>query len=304
MPLRRSIASLLSGYQLGPMSFWCIPNSNTINIMKIFKLFKVIERSASKGWRGTLESTRRLMGLYSKVLLCVYGSLAKGHCLAVYAMSREIIRLYRKSGPLFTGQYLKQVAFLLQWYVGGERSRPPNMKIYVSLTRSGIPRFIPPFYRKRIRDKSDPKVIQVVLSVCTLSRMILVPPRGGLRVNPATIHIPKFQLTEACKELCRKFVSSGFSMLSAYAPAYRTIPLKLGYSFKPMFTSGPNTYKDPVKESSVKGLEKWGSSKLTIYHTLPVDATALMTLFKPEDLSVLGSLWFADREIMVDSGTD
>ncbi|KAL6959005.1 hypothetical protein U1Q18_050036 [Sarracenia purpurea var. burkii] len=40
-------------------------------------------------------------------------------------------------------------------------------------------------------------------------------------------------------------------MLAAYAPAYREIPLKLGFHFRPMFTSGPNTYKNPVKESTV-----------------------------------------------------
>ena len=219
-------------------------------------------------------------------------------------MSREIIRLYRKSGPLFTGQYLKAVAFMLQWYVGGDRSQRPSMKTYVSLTRSGIPRFIPPYYRKILRRRSDPKVIQIVLSVCTLSRLMRVPPKGGLRINPKTIHIPGFKLTEDCWELCRKIVSSSFSVLAAYAPAYKDIPLKLGYSFKPMFSSGPNTYKDPQKESKFRNGELRGSSKLTVYHTLPVDASALLTLFKPEDLSVLGSFWFSDREVLPTSVYD
>jgi len=131
---------------------------------------------------------------------------------------------------------------------------------------------------------------------------MLVPPKGGLRVNPKTIHIPGFKLTEECQELCKKIVSSGFSILAAYAPA--DIALKLGYAFKPMFSSGPNTYKDPQKESKLSTGELCGSSKLTVYHTLPVDATALLTLFKPEDLSVLGSLWFSDREIYPISGYD
>jgi hypothetical protein len=276
----------------------------------LFNLFKIIERSASKGWRGTLESTRRLMGLYSKVLLCVFGDLTKGHCLAMYSMSRSIHRLYKKSGPLFTGQYLKQVAFLLQWYVGGEKDSRPKMKIFVSLTRSGIPRIIPPFYRKILRRQADPKVIQIILSVCTLSRIILINPKG-LLVNPSTIHIRNFQLSDACKELCKKLVSSGFSMISAYAPAYKEIPLSLGYAFKPMFTSGPNTYKNPLKESSVKLADPVQFDKkskrrktLTIYHTLPIDATGLMTIFKPEDLANLGSYWFSDRDITPSSGYD
>ncbi|KAL6954283.1 hypothetical protein U1Q18_043932 [Sarracenia purpurea var. burkii] len=136
--------------------------------------------------------------------------------------------------------------------------------------------------------------------------MILVPPKGGMKVNPSTIHIPGFQLEQPAKDLCVRLLTSGFSMLAAYAPAYREIPLKLGFHFRPMFTSGPNTYKNPVKESTVvlRDKELNDSSRITIYHTLPIDATALLTLFKPEDLSVIGSLWFSDREIMVDSGYD
>ncbi len=43
---------------------------------------------------------------------------------------------------------------------------------------------------------------------------------------------------------------------------------------------------------------------MTIYHTLPIDSTALMTLFKPESLASLGSFWFADREVYPTSGWD
>ncbi|CAK9143603.1 unnamed protein product [Ilex paraguariensis] len=59
----------------------------------------------------------------------------------------------------------------------------------------------------------------------------------------------------------------------------------------PTFTSGPNTYKDYRKESCVKLrdgkplVEKWRKFQMTIYHSLPVDASALLTLFKPEDLA-------------------
>lgn len=224
-------------------------------------------------------------------------------------MSREIIRIYRRSGPLFTGQYLKQVAFLLMWYVGGDQSVRPKMSTYVSLTRSGIPRFIPPAYRKIIRSGSDPRVIQVVLSICALSRIIRVIPKRGLRVNPSTIHIPGFQLGEPAKQLCVKLLTSSWSVLSAYAPAYRKIPLRLGFSFRPTFTSGPNTYKDYRKESSIelrngKGEINREKLNMTLYHSLPIDASALLTLFKPEQLSVIGSLWYHDREVMVDSGYD
>lgn len=228
--------------------------------------------------------------------------LAKGHCLAVYSMSKEIIRLYRKSGPLFTGQYLKTVAFMLQWYVGGDRTQRPSMKTYVSLTRSGLPRFIPPFYRKRLRKDYDPYVIQVVLSVCTLHRMMRVPPKGGLRIDPTTIHIPGFKLKEEGWDICRWISTKGYTLLARYVPSFPNIPLKMGYSFKPMFSSGPNTYKDPCKESKIRTSEVKGGSKLTVYHTLPMDAAALSLLFKPEQTLALGSMWFYDRLVFGGDG--
>lgn len=140
-------------------------------------------------------------------------------------MSREIIRLYRKSGPLFTGQYLKQVGFLLMWYTGGDRAQSPKMKTYVSLTRSGIPRIIPPMYRKLIRDGKDPLVVKVVLSVCTLWRLILVPPKGGIRMNPETIVSRGFRLADRTKEVCQMLASSAYSVLRVYAQGN---PLEVG----------------------------------------------------------------------------
>lgn len=136
---------------------------------------------------------------------------------------------------------------MLMWYVGGEKSHRPKLKTYVSLTRGGLP----PYYRKLIRGGNNPKVVQIVLSVCTLSRMILVPPKGGMRINPSTIHERGFQLGEKCKALCQELADFSFQFLSGYVPAYSQIPLRLGFYFKPMFTSGPNTYKRPSRESKV-----------------------------------------------------
>ncbi len=70
-----------------------------------------------------------------------------------------------------------------------------------------------------------------------------------MRISPKTIHHPNFQPSESCKRWCRKVLSSFFSVLQAYAPGYKDIPLDLGFSWEPVFTSGPNTYKDPQKES-------------------------------------------------------
>lgn len=64
----------------------------------------------------------------------------------MHAMAIEIVRLSKRSGLLFTGQYLKHVGLHLMWYWGGVPSEKSAMKTFVSLTRTGIPRFIPPFF--------------------------------------------------------------------------------------------------------------------------------------------------------------
>lgn len=141
-------------------------------------LFHIVERLGTRNWRSTLESTRRMLGLCNKAQLCVFGKLTKENCLAVYSMVRQIRVLYRTSGALFTGQYLKHVGLHLMWYWGGVPTEKAPMKTFVSLTRSGIPRFIPPYYRKIIRRRSNPYVVKLILSICSLSTMIIVSPKG------------------------------------------------------------------------------------------------------------------------------
>ncbi|CAK9175569.1 unnamed protein product, partial [Ilex paraguariensis] len=51
-------------------------------------------------------------------------------------------------------------------------------------------------------------------------------------------------------------------------------------------------------------MEKWRKFQLIIFYTLKVDASALLTLFKPKDPAVIGSLWFSDQEIIPDFGYD
>lgn len=100
----------------------------------------------------------------------------------------------------------------------------------MSLTRSGIPRFIPPQYRKMLR-QGNPDVIRIILSVCALSRLLKVTPRGLSRISPATIHQVNYQPGEPCKAWCKKILCTFFSVLAAYAPAYKKIPLDLGFFF-------------------------------------------------------------------------
>lgn len=160
----------------------CIINISQIN------LFKVLERQCSvRGWRSLLEQRRRLLGLFTRAQLCVFGKLSKEHCLATVHMVRRILFIYRKSNALFTAQYLKHVALHVMWYWGGDMSKKPSMKTFVSLKKSGIPTFIPPFSRRRLRERSNPLIVRKILTICTLSRLIVVWPKGK-KVYPKTIH--------------------------------------------------------------------------------------------------------------------
>ncbi|KAL0391322.1 UNVERIFIED_CONTAM: putative mitochondrial protein [Sesamum latifolium] len=208
-------------------------------------------------------------------------------------MSRFICRMYKRNGALFTAKYLKQVSQLVMWYVGSKDSGVPlpQLSLHMKLTRSGLPVVIPPMYRKLLRQK-DPRV---VLTITAFYRLM--------------------------KTWCKKLLSSGASMLKAYAPRYHEIPLELGFSWEPVFTSGPNTYKDPVKESALgagpwfqfwkghcrrrfgKADEKKGFG-MTIFHTLPIDATALMTLQKPERMLSVASLLYHPRVHLPTDGYD
>ncbi len=53
---------------------------------------------------------------------------------------------------------------LVMWYVGGKGSPRPALSMHMSLTKSGLPRIIPPLYRKMIRRGDDLRVVKTVLS--------------------------------------------------------------------------------------------------------------------------------------------
>ncbi|KAL2225302.1 UNVERIFIED_CONTAM: putative mitochondrial protein [Sesamum indicum] len=237
-------------------------------------------------------------------------------------MSRFICRMYKRNGALFTAKYLKQVSQLVMWYVGSKDSGVPlpQLSLHMKLTRSGLPVVIPPMYRKLLRQK-DPRVVRMVLTITAFYRLMKVGKRCWRRVAHETIHHPLFEPSYTTQTWCKKLLSSGASMLKAYAPRYHEIPLELGFSWEPVFTSGPNTYKDPVKESAL-GAGPWfqfwkghcrrrfgkaGEKKrfgMTIFHTLPIDATALMTLQKPERMLSVASLLYHPRVHLPTDGYD
>lgn len=84
--------------------------------------------------------------------------------------------------------------------------------------------------------------------------------------------------------------TSALKFLHRYCPGFDDQPLAhLGFDLRPSWSSGPNTiffYIFPLKDA--KGVDRsYPHRKLTLFHTLPVDATAAITL-------AAGGEWLSD----------
>lgn len=236
-----------------------------------------------------------MLGLFTKAQLCVFGKLTKEHCLASLHMVREIQRLHRRSSPLFLSQYLKTVSLHVMRYWAGEKGVDQPMKVYVSLTRCGIPRIIPPFSRKRLRMRSNPLIVKFIFTICTLYRFILVRPKGSL-IDPSTIQVDGYTCAGDAKEVCLQIVDNLVPFLKSYTRGlYSKVPLHLGFRYRPILTSGPNTSLFKMGRDSVFSAESAGGAQPSTWHTLPLDASALYCSFELETLATIGSVLFKDR---------
>lgn len=119
-----------------------------------------------------------MMGFLNGILLVVADGLTKESCIALYLYTKEVRRLYTKSGPLFTALYLKQCSSSLQMAYGGDKRSPERLAVPVW---SGFPRIIPSFVRHKMYKRNDTADILVKcwLSLFSLARIILVAKRVG-----------------------------------------------------------------------------------------------------------------------------
>lgn len=142
-------------------------------------LLSEFSTSDRKRRRGTVESTRRLSGLFMKGKKAVTGHLTKENCIAAYLLIYSIRQLGRKGGWLHASLYLKTASSCLMAYYGGHRRfvlapRP----ISVSLTRCGLPSHPTEFRKMRIRDENADRLVRLYLSWFSLSKLRLLVKRG------------------------------------------------------------------------------------------------------------------------------
>lgn len=69
----------------------------------------------------------------------------------------------------------------------------------------------------------------------------------------------------------------------------------------PSWSSGPNSHMTPGKDTHEVFCD-YGFSRLTLWHTLPMDASALITLFKPDLLRKIANAWAKVRTVTIEDG--
>ena len=179
------------------------------------------------------------MGLLMRVSLVSTLSLSREVGLAAYSFMRFVIRLRRKSGFLYTALYLKQCGVCLQRYYAGCYTKGSPLSVPVSLSRSGIPRVIPPVLRKVLsrRDSHADMLVRLYLSWFGLSKLIAVAPRVR-KSTFSSIVTPNPDIGSVSEVL--GMIKDSFSTLQPlYLPDISTIPLTKGMSWEPTWKSVP-----------------------------------------------------------------
>lgn len=121
----------------------------------------------------------------------------------------------------------------LQKYVAEDKR--PEHSVTVSTTRSGIPRIIPFFHRKKVKDR-NPAIIQLYMSFCSVSKLIQLAPAISKSTFESIVDLPQ---SDKIQGVIEKIYPSIESLLNRYIPGLERIPLKQGISFKPTWKSTP-----------------------------------------------------------------
>lgn len=195
-------------------------------------------------WRRAFESPRWLKGLLIRVPLIISGHLSTESCIAAYLFAKEVVRIQRHSGYLFTALYLKQCAACLQQHYSGDVVDSTQMSPYVSLTRSGLPRIIPSFHRRLIKDGVRPRsdnLVKMYLSWFTVARLVMEAPKVSSRTFSSITSQPTNwpRILVAVEQL--RMIT--YSLLHRYVPWINTIPVNQGMCWTPTWKSLPNMVK-------------------------------------------------------------
>ena len=211
-----------------------------------------------------------LKGTLIKVSLVIFGNYSTEIGLAAVHFARQVRNLAKRSGWLFVALYLKQCSTSLMRYYSweGDRSKliRSSASVSVSLTRSGLPRIIPPYHRKIItrRDHRADRIVRVYLSFFSLSKVIkLAKPIS--RSTFDSIIKPQGDI-DRVKMVLQEVKESFPRLQRLYLPWVHTIPCNLGLEWIPSWKILPNSrsvfkIKTPVNPFTVL---KWEISSFAL----------------------------------------
>lgn len=136
-------------------------------------------------WHHSLKSVKSLFPAFLKVGLSVNGLKTYNSIKCLGVILHSILLLIKNNGMTFAAKYLKASMLLCMKAIAGERiNRSYGSCLFketkVSLTNMGLPRIIPVFWRKEIRNNNT-FVIRLVLSIFNLYRVL--PFKGKVQLS-------------------------------------------------------------------------------------------------------------------------
>ncbi|XLR34038.1 hypothetical protein HN51_043317 [Arachis hypogaea] len=195
----------------------------------------------------------RLPFLHSRVSFPLYQHSQQSHalgeqCIAAHLFWVACRRLGKRSGWLFLALYLRQSRVCLQRFVARD-SIPSDLSPAVSLTRSGLPRIIPSFHRRKIREGNH-LVIQLYMSFFTVSRLIPLAKKIDKSLFDSIITPGPL---ESVKDVIYEMKSSFPGLLERYIPDLKSIPLNQGleYSDFAFLTRYPGGFRTSIKRDTI-----------------------------------------------------
>jgi hypothetical protein len=202
-------------------------------------------------WQQIFENLPMMMGILKRMHLIIADGLSKESCIAFYLFCKEVRRLYKRSGALFASLYLKQCGTCLMTAYGGDRHVPNLLPVPVSLTRSGYPRIIPPFIRRKMykRDDYADRLVKIWLSVFSLSRLVVKAKKFRFSDLRSIYELP------VSPEEVNSFVGRMYQdippLVKRYLPKIDTVPLNLGLVWEPTWKALPSI---PVVAVALKAM--------------------------------------------------
>lgn len=109
-----------------------------------------------------------------------------------------------------------------------------------------------------------------ILSFCSLSKWILVWPKvtKSRRLRRLSISLAISMVRALKISALNFFLTRAASMLEAYCQKSLTLPLRLGFRYKPVWSSGPNTYMSLEKDGIGSKALVCSVNKLSLWHLL------------------------------------